>query len=114
MQSELIQENHSVQSDTLLQESTFSWSEDELLQKMVDKTDKKMIQWILSKQTTIDSLTGEKATLIVINQVYAKTLQKDENIRSLEQTMQSITWQSRTVEVVYMSKEDFMKKQLGE
>jgi hypothetical protein len=72
-----------------------------------------MIQWILSKQTTIDSYEDGKMTMIVINRLYASTLAKDDAVRMIEDIVKQITWQSVQITVQYMSKDDFMKKQLG-
>lgn len=93
--------------------SSFSWSLEELLNRIVEKVDKKMIQWILSKQTTIDSYEDGKMTMIVINRLYASTLAKDDAVRMIEDIVKQITWQSVQITVQYMSKDDFMKKQLG-
>lgn len=114
-------ENNTQMSDIVQEESTksddsqpFEWTLDDLLKRMINTIDKKMIQWILSKQTTIDTYEEWKMTLIVINRLYASTLSKDDTIHLLEETVKSITWQSVDIIVKYMSKEDFMKKQLEE
>ena len=95
-------------------EHSFEWSHEELLKKLTERVDKKMIQWILSKQTSVDSYQDWQLKLIVINRLYASTLSKEDTIRLLEDALHDITWQAIQISVQYMSKEDFMKKQLGE
>lgn len=91
----------------------FEWSLVQLLAEIATKVDKKMIQWILAKQTTIDSHSDWKMTMIVINRIYASTLSKDDTVRMLEWVVKEITWHAVQITVQYMSKEDFMRKQLG-
>lgn len=91
----------------------FKWSIEEILQQITIKIEKKMIQSILSKQTTIDSYIEGKMTLIVINRLYASTLAKEDTVKYVELIASEVVWSPVKIEVVYMSKEDFMKKQLG-
>lgn len=91
----------------------FAGSLEELLSAIADKVEKKMVHGILAKQTTIDSLENGLLTMIVINRLYASSLGKDDTVRYLESIAGAILWSAVKISVVYMSKEDFMAKQLG-
>jgi hypothetical protein len=101
------------QTLTTTKTTPFKWSYEELLQQITTKIEKKMVQSILSKQTTIDVYEDDKMTLIVINRLYASTLAKEDTIKYVESVASEVVWCPIKIEVIYMSKEDFMKKQLG-
>ena len=84
-----------------------------LMQDIIAKVDKVMISSILKNNAMIDSLEDGLLTIIVINEQYYNSLQKQETIEYLNTLVTQVRGEETKIKWVYMSKEDYLQRELA-
>lgn len=93
-------------------EDSVSYDLDELMQKMIEYSDRKSIKMILEQSAHIQSVKGGIVTLAIINQIQFKTISKEENSVYLQEVLSQNISQDLKLHIVFQAKEDFLKEQL--
>lgn len=84
-----------------------------LLERIIEKVDKKMLKSVLMKHAHIRWLDNGVLSIIVINQQFYATVQKPEVVSYLQWIVSDILWTETVVKREYMSKDDFLAFQIG-
>ena len=85
----------------------------ELTTQFLAAIDKPSIGSILKDACSIKGIEDDVVSLICINPMAKMMLQKHENLWYLEEQISSLLWTPHTIKLVFMSKEDYMKEQIG-
>jgi hypothetical protein len=84
-----------------------------LLERIIDKVEKKMLKSVLMKHAHIRWLESGVLSIIVINQQFFATVQKPEVVSYMQWIVSDILWTDTIVKREYMSKDDFLSFQMG-
>lgn len=86
---------------------------DDLMQQLIEQVDKVMVRSILKKNAVIDTVEDNVVSIIVINEQYYTTLNKAETSEYIQSLLTKLRGEETTVKRTYMSKEDYLQKQLA-
>lgn len=89
--------------------SEFEW----LMAQLIDQVDKVMIKSILKKSVIVDGLEDDVLSMIIINEQYYSTLNKQEIIVYLQDILWGIRGRDTKLKLAYMNKEAYLQRQLA-
>ena len=85
-----------------------------LKQTLITYIDKMMVKSSLTNYTTIVNISDDAVIhMVCVQEQFAKTLQKSENLSYLALKCTEMLWSEHTVSVSYMSKEELLMKQMA-
>lgn len=93
--------------------ATNNWDFEKTLHKVVELCEGKIwIKTALKRYSNIESIKDWIVSLIVINQMQYSLLTKSETKTFLEEIFSKILWENHKIHLEYVSKEDYLSKQL--
>ena len=89
--------------------STWNLSNNEMWESIIKQIQSSTLQWILKEHMMIDSINDTTVTLIFDNNMIAKTM-FDKEQTTIEWAFEKQLWRKVSIELKWMSKEEYFKK----